>query len=383
MPKAGKNIYKRKDGRWEGRYPKCHNSNGKTIYGSVYGKSCTDVRHLLAEIKNDTSAEKTRTRAAINTTSTFFDVAEEWLTMTSLKVKPSTYVGYVSILNLHILPAFGFQRVYTVTPLDINQFSKEKLEFGRTDGKGGLSPKTVRDILSIIKSIMDFAWKEKIIPNRLTINYPKQKHETIRVLSRQEQSSLENILTTDLNIYKLGILLCLYTGIRVGEVCALLWQDISSEYDAISIRQTTQRIKNLSDNESKTKIIIDTPKSLRSIRIIPIPTFISPLLRSFHNDTQVYFLGADDIAFVEPRTMQNHFARFVTMAKIPNANYHSLRHTFATRCIEAGVDVKSLSEMLGHSSVNITLNRYVHSSFEQKREGINKLELYTGRDGEV
>ena len=380
MPKAGKSIYKRKDGRWEGRYPKYRDSNGKTIYGSVYGKTCTDVRHILAKIKSDISAKKVHTGATINTTPTFSEVAEQWLSIISLKVKPSTLAGYTSTLNLHILPSFGCQKICNVTSLEINQFTKEKLEIGRTDGEGGLSPKTVRDILSVIKSIMDFAWNEKIITNRLIINYPKQNHEITRVLSRQEQSSVEEILTTDISIHKLGVLLCLYTGIRIGEVCALLWKDISPEYDALSIRQTMQRIKSPSDEGSKTKVIIDTPKSLRSVRTIPIPTFISPLLRSFDHDNQVYFLGTDDIAFVEPRTMQNHFAKIVATAKIPDANYHSLRHTFATRCIEAGVDVKSLSEILGHSSVNITLNRYVHSSFEQKREGMNKLERHIGSE---
>ena len=156
------------------------------------------------------------------------------------------------------------------------------------------------------------------------------------------------------------------------------WQDISPEYDMLYVRQTLQRIKSPNDDGSKTKIHIDTPKSLHSVRAVPIPKFLSPLLRNNAKHGNAYFLSSGDSILTEPRTMQNHFARIVKKANIAGANYHCLRHTFSTRCIEAGVDIKSLSEMLGHANVNITLNRYVHSSFEQKREGMNKLEQFTG-----
>jgi len=378
MPKAGKNIYKRKDGRWEGRYAKYRDSTGKTIYGSVYGRTCTEVKQRLSAVAIADLTEKPCSTITAKLNQTFAEVAYQWLSSTSLKVKPSTYASYTNTLDLHILPSLGSYKLQSITPLDINSFAKDKLEKGRTDGKGGLSPKTVRDMLSVVKSILDFAWGEKIITSRLTITYPKHNQQTIRVLSIQEQSALEAVLITDISIYKLGILLCLYTGIRIGEICALRWQDISPEYDMLLIKQTLQRIKNLGDDGSKTKILIDTPKSIRSVRSIPIPTFLEPLLRNFAIGSHANFLASGDSLFTEPRTMQNHFARVVRAANISDANYHTLRHTFATRCIEAGVDVKSLSEMLGHSNVNITLNRYVHSSFEQKRESMNKLERHTG-----
>ena len=295
-----------------------------------------------------------------------------------MKVKPSTYAGYTATLNLHILPSLGSCKVGEITAESISCFARDKLERGRADGKGGLSPKTVRDMLSIVKSITDFAWDENIITSRPIIPYPKRQQQTIRVLSRQEQSSLEVALAVNGDIHKLGILLCLYTGLRIGEICALLWQDISPEYDMLFVRQTLQRVKNINGDGGKTKILIDTPKSMRSVRTIPIPKFLSPLLRDYARSSHTYFLSKDDAVFTEPRTMQNHFARIVKTANIADANYHCLRHTFATRCIEAGVDVKSLSEMLGHANVNITLNRYVHSSFEQKREGMNRLEQYIG-----
>jgi integrase len=344
----------------------------------VYGKSYTEVKNRLTSFPVEESAPLLPAVASGKGSLTFADVADQWLSVLVLKVKPSTYSGYKSTLDLHILPPLGNRKIQSLTAVDISLFAKYKLENGRTDGKGGLSTKTVRDMLSIIKSVVDFAYNENIIRSGFTITYPKQQQQTMRVLSRQEQSSLEAILTNDLDIHKLGILLCLYTGLRIGEVCALRWQDISTDFDTLSVRQTLQRVKNLSGEENKTKILIDTPKSQRSAREIPIPKFLSPYLRSFASYNRAYFLATEDIVFTEPRTMQNHFTKNVKAANIVDANYHSLRHTFATRCIEAGVDIKSLSEILGHASVNITLNRYVHSSFDQKREGMNKLEQYIG-----
>jgi len=217
MPRTGKNIYKRRDGRWEGRYAKTRDSSGKIIYGSVYGKTCAEVKKRLAAATILESHNKLSAITVSKLNVTFSDVANQWLSGVALKVKPSTYAGYKTTLDLHILTSFGSQKVQSITALDINLFAKKKLEIGRADRKGELSPKTVRDMLSIIKSIMDFAWDEKIITNRLSITYPKHQQQKIRVLSQQEQSVLETALTTDIGIHKLGILLCLYTGLRVGE----------------------------------------------------------------------------------------------------------------------------------------------------------------------
>ena len=375
MQKTGRNIYKRKDGRWEGRYIKERSIGGRIIYGSVYGKTCTEVKQRLSVYRAD---ELSPTIISGKNSLTFSEVASQWLSVTSLKVKPSTYAGYTNSFDLHILPSLGKCKMQNLTAMDVSRFAKEKLESGRVDGKGGLSVKTVRDMLSLIKAVVDYACNENIISSGFTIAYPKQQQQAMRVLSRQEQSSLETVLSNDLDIHKLGILLCLYTGLRIGEVCALRWQDISADFSTLSVRQTLQRVKDIGGDTNKTKILVDTPKSIRSARELPIPKFLSSHLRNFACESRSYFLCTADAVFTEPRTMQNHFARSVKAANIADANFHTTRHTFATRCIEAGVDVKSLSEMLGHASVTITLNRYVHSSFDQKREGMNKLERYIG-----
>ena len=371
MPKTGSNVYKRKDGRWEGRYPKGRNDNGKLIYGYVFAKTCAEVKKQLKATPKEETKKKT------TSTGNIAETAEQWLSVMALKVKRSTLAGYEATVRLHILPQLGQIPLGKITAASVSEFAQAKLLHGRADGKGGLSPKTVRDILSVLKGIMDFAISEKLVDNAVVITYPKNQQKQMRVLSSLEQSALKEILLESPDIYEVGILLCLYTGLRVGEVCGLRWQDFSPGFDRVSVCRSMRRISDI-NGDSKTKIIIDTPKSQSSIRDIPIPKFLSDILKRFSRKEDLYFLSSPESQLTEPRTMQNHFQREIKAAGISHANFHCLRHTFSTRCIEAGVDIKSLSEMLGHASVNITLNRYVHSSFEQKREGMNKLEQYLG-----
>jgi len=305
------------------------------------------------------------------------EVTKRWLLVTSLKVKPSTLARYGAVAKKHILPALGKTDVGKLGTLEINIFTKDKLQCGCTDGNDGLAPKTVRDILSVLKGIIDFAVSERLVENPVTITYPKQQRKSMRVLSHAEQSALKKTLLGEMTIYRVGILLCLYTGLRIGEVCGLRWEDFSPNLDRVSVRRTLQRI-NDDGGANKTKIILDSPKSPASIRDIPIPKSIMSILRGFRRDGGDYFLSTPEHPLTEPRTMQNHFKQMIKVAGIASANFHCLRHTFSTLCIEADVDVKSLSEMLGHENVNTTLNRYVHSTFEQKREGISKLERYLG-----
>ena len=171
----------------------------------------------------------------------------------------------------------------------------------------------------------------------------------------------------------IGILVCLFTGLRVGEICALRWEDISFLDHTIHVHQTLQRIQDRNNSEHKTRIVVTTPKSACSIRTIPVPEDLIVLLESYKTSSTGYILTNSDQEFLEPRTMQNHFKKALRKSSVDPANYHSLRHTFATRCIELGFDVKSLSEILGHASVTITMNRYVHPSMELKKENMQRL----------
>ncbi|MCL2227993.1 MAG: site-specific integrase [Oscillospiraceae bacterium] len=288
---------------------------------------------------------------------TVSEAARQWLPVVALKVKPSTLAAYEAMVRLHICPQLGHMGFKQLSATEVSVFAQEKLKNGRTDGKGGLAPKTVCDILTVLKSIIDFAVGEGYIDNAIKVVYPKHQQKLMRVLSRAEQSALEHVLLENPTIYKTGILLCLYTGLRIGELCGLRWEDFSPDFEKLSIRRSVRRMS-AGDGDKRTELTLNTPKTKASLREIPIPKFLSPMLGSFASGAGAYFLSTPERRMIEPRTMQNHFKRAVNEADIPSANFHCLRHTFSTRCIEADVDIKSLSEMLGHTSVNITLNRY-------------------------
>ena len=196
----------------------------------------------------------------------------------------------------------------------------------------------------------------------------------MRILSKKEQEIITNNLIDSEDLRDIGILICLYTGIRVGELCALRWQDISLVEKTISVRNTLQRVK-IQDpvDDCKTKILISSPKSQCSLRTIPVPNEIMVLIQNQISTKESFLLTGTSDKFIEPRTMQNHFQKVLKSNSIQKANFHCLRHTFATRCVEVGFDVKSLSEILGHANVNITMNRYVHPTMDLKRENMERL----------
>ena len=193
------------------------------------------------------------------------------------------------------------------------------------------------------------------------------------MLTQAEQDALISILMNDMDLYKFGVFLSLYTGIRVGELCALKWEDFDTTQTTLKISKTMQRIQDTENGSlSKTKIVITEPKSKCCVREIPLPTFVTDISRQFVSNPKSYILTGSD-RYVEPRIMQNRFKSYINASGISDANFHALRHTFATRCVEVGFEIKSLSQILGHANVNITLNRYVHSSFELKCSNMNKL----------
>lgn len=196
----------------------------------------------------------------------------------------------------------------------------------------------------------------------------------MRVLSVSEQQKLLSVLLKDFDRYKLGVFICLYTGIRIGELCALQWKNVSLAEKTIKIEHTMQRLQSGDlHSQKKTKITITEPKSCAAVRTIPLPDFMIEKIRLFIGSPNSYILSKESKTVIEPRTMQNKFKSYLKEARIENANFHSLRHTFATRCIEVGFDVKTLSEILGHSSVKMTLDKYVHSSLQLKRNNMEKL----------
>lgn len=374
MSKKGENIYKRKDGRWEGRYIRCYDTDGKAKYGYIYGRTYSDVKDGLVQKKADAIRQLNSgsLRAVV-----YNDILDGWLRASKLKTKESTHARYSQLIRTHIKPHLGRYQLSRISTQQVECFLEYLLSKGRLDGAGGLSPKTVTDILAIIKNTMEYARYQNlaVICNLEKLSV-KGKEKEMRVLTPEEQDALAAVLVHNMDRYKFGVLLSLYTGIRIGELCALQWGDFETNLSTLTVRKTMQRVKNTDDISSrKTKIIITEPKSQCSVREIPLPPFLVEIAKSFQTNPDAFVLSGMACQYVEPRTMQNRFQTYVKQSGIVAANYHALRHSFATRCIELSFDLKTLSTILGHSSVNITLNRYVHSSMELKKANMSKFSL--------
>lgn len=373
MSKRGENIYKRKDGRWEGRYIKSH-ENGRIKYGYIYSKSYNDVKERLNYMKSLSELGTVKNIASDyqNIKVTFYEIANQWLETKSSVLKESSYIRYTNLLNSYLYPYFGDMYMENITYEEVDNFINILLKSGGRNCVG-LAPKTVQCIISLFRTILSYASQfhrnMNISAENLTV---KHENKMLRVLSLQEQSLITNHIYSHLTLSNLGILLCLYTGMRIGEICALTWSNILLDERCIYVEKTMQRLQNKDTSDTKTSIVISAPKSACSIRRIPLPDELYDLLKSHQGEEDTYFLTGTR-SYIEPRTLQYRFKSVLRACNIADAKFHSLRHTFATRCIELGFDIKSLSEILGHANVNITLNRYVHPSMEQKQKNMNLL----------
>lgn len=357
MAKKGINIYKRSDGRWEGRYKNGFRADGKPKYRSIYARTYGEVKEKLLKLK---STEQKNNTPCLLTVEYLFD---EWLNIKKLCVKESTVANYAFKINKHLLFAFGRLKFSLLSPRIVYDFIEKK----RSEG---LSAKYISDMVVILKSMAKYTAKTYHCANEIAdIELPKTAKKELKLYSESEQKILKSALLKETNPTKLGVLLCLFSGIRIGELCALKWNDIDLNNDLLHVSKTCQRIK----YGNSTKIVITSPKSTSSDRVIPLPEFLLNILREFApSDRNSYFLSRTD-KITEPRTMQYRFKSILKRANLPSMNFHSLRHIFATNCIEIGFDVKTLSEILGHGSTGITLNLYVHSSMHRKRECMEKL----------
>ncbi len=381
MAKKGENIYIRKDGRWEGRYIKGRRTDGKCHYGYVYAKSYRETKKKLNDQKQALHRyilEPLKAEDAPVSNIKFGNILADWLNSRRHQIKESTYVKYRNIINCYILPVLGNINWNDLNRDILESFCSQMLASGGRKGKG-LSSKTTADTMSLIRSAFRHASVHGYRPPcDVSSVFVKRTSKELRILSRNEQEQLCRYLHSNMDSKNLGILICLFTGLRIGEICALKWEDISFAEQTIYVHQTMQRIQTERRTGKKTEIIISTPKSKCSIRRIPIVGELMNVLVKFRNGRNGYVLTGRESFYIEPRTMQRHFKRVLQEAKLEDINYHVLRHTFATRCVEMNFDVKSLSEILGHASVNITMNRYVHPSMDLKRANMQRLsELFS------
>ena len=373
MSRKGENIYKRKDGRWEGRYKCGFDENGKTKYKSIYSKSYKDCKEKLNYVKCTQVKKKSNVKISI----TIKELLLLWLNSILINIKKSTADTYLIIINNHIIPIMGNMSVNMVTTEFINKFIAEKINSGRLDGKGGLSAKTVQNIISVLKSAFKYAEKIYGINNPANfVTMPKSDKKEIEVLSDKEIEAIRQYCTNHPDYFALVYELCLSTGIRIGELCALQYEDIDFDNGVLIVRKTVQRVKNDDTSaNNKTKVIITSPKTKNSDRKIPLPERLLEKLKEFTalNKDSDFIFSSDGKKTLDVRTIQKKFASVLKKCGIKKVKFHILRHTFSTKWVNSGFDIKGLSEILGHSSVNITLSLYVHPSIETKRKQINEL----------
>lgn len=353
MPRHGENIFKRKDGRWEARYVKEVSLDGTKKYGSVYARTYKDVKIKQQMCINNPLACSSKTKLTVN------EIMLEWLYERKNHIKISSYQKYSAIFSNHISGIIGELPIKFLSQHIIAQFTDNLLS-------KGLSRETVNLVLMVLGMAMSYAEEQyKVaVPEIHLLKSPKPQ---MRVFSEEEQQILVNHLLLQSDIFSFGILIGLFTGMRIGEICAIEWQDITE--NTIHISKTMQRLKN---SDGVTEVMILPPKTASSDRIIPIPSALKSIIEQ-HRKSCGFVLVQGNGKFTEPRLLQNKFAKCLTECGIEKANFHALRHTFATRCVEAGVDIKTLSELLGHSDVKTTLNKYVHSSFDLKQKSVDKL----------
>lgn len=298
---------------------------------------------------------------------TIKEVYLAWREMKVRLVKESTFATYVTNAEKHILPVLG--DMHSVKESNVQQFVLDKL-------KAGLSQRTVRDILLVLKMIVAYGTRQGWLEHcEWDIKFPTtaERHE-FQVLTINEQRRLMTFLKSHFSFKNLGLYICLCTGLRIGEICALKWSDISVKTQTICIRRTIERVYVIEDGHKYTKLIISTPKSASSIRDIPISGDLLRLLKpiiGLVNST--YFVLTNTEKPLEPRIYRHYYKRFMSKLNLPAMKFHGLRHTFATRCIESNCDYKTVSSILGHSSVSTTPNLYVHPDMGQKRKCIDKM----------
>lgn len=312
----------------------------KTRYGYVFGKTYEETEQKL-------EAALESAHALGSSVTSFENIASEWLRQQQPELKASSYSKYANMLRLYPNPRFGNAAIPDISRNEVQQFSRDMLLTGGT-AKTGLAPKTVNSAISILKNILEYARKERglQVADIKDVSVREQKKH-MQVFSRAEQSILSRHLCNNPSPCNIGILLCLYTEMRIGEICALKWGDIMLNEQYLFVHQTMQRIQLNGDENKKTKVVIGPPKSECSIRKIPIPAEMLQLLIPVKKQNEAFLLTGMVHSYIEPRCMENQFKSVIDECGVSDLNFHALRHTFATRCIELGFDIKSLSEILG------------------------------------
>ena len=298
---------------------------------------------------------------------TIREIAVAWKEYKRPYVKQSTMAAYLLILENHLLPAFGEND--SLPEQSVQSFVLEKIECG-------LSVKSIKDILIVLKMVMKFGVKNEWMNYyEWDIKYPTNSaNKELEVLSVSNHRKILDHIQSHFTFTGLGIYISLSTGLRIGEICALKWNDINITEGTITVSRTIERIYMVEGEKKHTELVISSPKTRNSCREIPMSkellAIVKPL-KKIVNDN--FYVLTNDEHPTEPRTYRNYYNGLMEKLGIPRLKYHGLRHSFATRCIEAGCDYKTVSVLLGHSNISTTLNLYVHPNMEQKKRCITKM----------
>lgn len=344
-------TYLRKDGRWETRIS-LGIVNGKRQSRSFYGATREQAE------ANMLSAFALSSDPAVTEMSVKM-LCYEWLNICELRVKVSTLANYRMKIEKHIIPHFGDKMCFDLTSKNAYEFMQSKL-------RSGLSMRYVTDIMVLLKSLFRYAKREYgVISPFDNLVMPKCSKSEVRLLTENERKTLKAYLSAHKDPYTLGATLALAMGLRIGEICSLMWQDIDLEKRILSVRRTVQRVA-VREGNTRTKVMIMPPKSENSVREIPIPADVYCMLKNMEHTPEHFILSGSDKP-LEPRKLQYHFAKMLKNADLPSVHFHSLRHSFACSALQAGFDLKTLSEILGHSRIELTMDLYIHSDLDRKR----------------
>ncbi|MGM0219074.1 tyrosine-type recombinase/integrase [Enterococcus sp. AZ126] len=366
MARRGENIYKRKDGRWEGRYIKGRQQNGKIHYGYIYGYKYSEVKHqlILMKYEKQTSISKN----LLPYEGKLLDWTNYWLaTFVRPKVKSSTYASYKNKMDVHVLSRIGSIKLQKLKRSDIESLIRKMDQT--------LKASSIRSIFSVLKNCLRKAISLNLLVENpcMGLELPKTRRKTVQALSIKDQDKLVKEINTNQKFF--SIMLALQTGLRIGEICGLKWEDIDFENNTLGVNRTVLRIQAEDNAGPKTEIIEVTPKSDNAQRKIPINKSLKKNLLELQKVSMSDYVISNKRKALEPRTIAYRFQIIRKKIGLEKFSFHSLRHTFATRCLEAGGNIATISSLLGHSSTKMTLDCYTNSFFSEERQLVEKLKF--------
>lgn len=378
MPKRGENIFLRKDGRWEARLTVTQKDGAKKRL-SFYGKSYKQVKEARSKYFEQplvSHIDASPTMGPKNVT--VKDVVEYWLQDQYLNTKPASYLCYKNSMEKHILPYLGTIQYMDLTAERVQQEIHGWLQAQKLSNSRALSKKTIRDTFSSFKNALTHYGEAYHLDRTWSFKLPKATPRPAEILSNADQKKLGSYLKTDVDAVKIGIYLVLYTGLRIGELCALRWKDVDFESKVLRVRASVRRrSKEETQKDEKPALEITSPKSQSSYRDVPLAPFLHKRLKEYYSQSHLspnfYLLSEDSYKPMDPRTLQNHFKKILAKLDIQQISFHKLRHTFATNCLQQGIDPKTVSKILGHSDVTTTLRVYVHVTSKNMQAQIANL----------